>query len=66
MKTFILSFVTACAILSAGSMLIPVKPRVVVAPIVKPVSKDIIICGNHWPPCNSDPSGDCSGCNTLE
>lgn len=38
------------------------------APIHKPAlapvkcKRDIIVCGNNWPPCMSDASGNCSGC----
>jgi hypothetical protein len=63
MKKLILTAVlTAGAILSAGSAL--TRKAHVVAP--SPVKRDIIICGNNYPPCMSDPSGDCSGCNTTE
>jgi len=46
-----------------ATMLLTATPIHKPAPPIK-CKRDIVACGNNWPPCMSDVSGNCSGCGT--
>lgn len=50
------------ALLSAASIK-DQKPAKAV--VLRPVVKDVIICGNNWPPCMSDKSGNLHWFNAV-